>query len=162
MKHRQSRILLTVLLVAYAPLALAQTDEHEPGSDDDETEEIRKNLVGGFIGGAHEGRDNGSVLGLVYERLLSESFGIGVIAEHTYGDFDFSVFAVPFVYRTGPWRLFIAPGVEDSEHGTESLWRLGAGYAFEAGTLEVVPEFSVDFVNGEEVFVLGVVIAKVF
>ena len=162
MKHRQSRILLTVLLVAYAPLALAQTDEHEPGSDDGETEEIRKNLVGGFIGGAHEGRDNGSVLGLVYERLLSESFGIGVIAEHTYGDFDFSVFAVPFVYRTGPWRLFIAPGIEDSEHGTESLWRLGAGYAFEAGTLEVVPEFSVDFVNGEEVFVLGVVIAKVF
>ena len=162
MKQRQSRILLTILVATCAPLAFAQTDEHDPDSDDGATEEFRKNFVGGFIGGAHEGRDNGSVLGLVYERLVTESFGIGVIAEHTYGDFDFSVFAVPFVYRTGPWRLFIAPGVEDSERGTESLWRLGAGYAFEAGKLELVPEFSVDFVNGEEVFVLGVVIAKGF
>jgi hypothetical protein len=162
MKQRQSRILLTILLAMCVPLALAQTDEHESGSDHGETEELHKNFVGGFIGGANEGRNFGSVLGLVYERLLGESFGIGVVAEHTYGELDFAVLAVPFLYRPGRWRLFIAPGIEDSDVGTESLLRLGAGYAFEVGRLEVVPEFAVDFVNGEEVFVLGVVIAKGF
>lgn len=162
MKQRQSRILLTILLAMCAPLVLAQADEHEPGSDDGETEEHHNNFVGVFIGGANEGREFGSALGLVYERLLGESFGIGVVAEHTYGELDFAVLAVPFFYRPGRWRLFIAPGIEDSDVGTESLLRLGAGYAFEVGRLEVVPEFSVDFVNGEEVLVLGVVIAKGF
>jgi hypothetical protein len=125
--------------------------------------EFHRNFVAGFIGVTHEGRrDNGFALGIAYERILNESFGIGVIAEHTFGDFNFWVYAVPFVYRTGRWRLYIAPGVEDGEHGTESLVRLGAEYAFEVGRLEIAPQLAVDFVDGDEVLVLGVVIGKGF
>jgi hypothetical protein len=58
--------------------------------------------------------------------------------------------------------MYIAPGVEDGEHGTESLLRLGVEYAFEVGAVEIAPQLAVDFVDGEEVLVLGVVIGKAF
>ncbi len=155
--------MLTMLLAMCAPLVLAQTDEHEPSSDQEATHEFHRNIVAGFVGVTHEGRrDNGFALGIAYERLLTESFGIGVIAEHTFGDLDFWVYAVPFAYRTGRWRLYIAPGVEDGKHSTESLVRLGAEYAFEVGALEIAPQLAVDFVDGEDVLVLGVVFAKGF
>lgn len=163
MTHRRLGISLTILLAMCAPLVLAQTDEHEANSDHEATQEFHRNLVAGFIGVAHEGRrDNGFALGIAYERLLNESFGIGVIAEHTFGDFDFWVYAVPFAYRAGRWRLYIAPGVEDDGESTESLVRLGAEYAFEVGTLEIAPQLAMDYVGGEKVIVLGVVFGKWF
>ncbi len=163
MTHRRLRISLTILLVMCAPLVLAQTDEHEPNSDHEATQEFHRNFVAGFVGVAHEGRrDNGFALGIAYERILNESFGIGVIAEHTFGDFDFWVYAVPFTYRAGRWRLYIAPGVEDDGQTTESLVRLGAEYAFEVGALEIAPQLAMDFVGGEKVLVLCVVIGKGF
>lgn len=163
MTHWRLRILLALLLAICAPHVLAQTDEHEPNSDDEATQESHRNFIAGFIGGAHEGRrGDGSALGIGYGRRLNESFGIGVIAEHTFGDFDFWVYAVPFTYRTGQWKLFIAPGVEDDGESTESLVRLGAEYAFEVGKLEIAPQFAMDYVGGEKVLVFGVVIGKWF
>ncbi len=163
MTHRRLRISLTILLAMCTSLVLAQADEHEANSDHEATHEFHRNIVAGFVGVTHEGRrDNGFALGIAYERLLTESFGIGVIAEHTFGDLDFWIYAVPFAYRTGRWRLYIAPGVEDGKHSTDSLVRLGAEYAFEVGALEIAPQLAVDFVDGEDVLVLGVVFAKGF
>jgi hypothetical protein len=78
----------------------------------------------------HAGRrKNGAALGIAYERILNESFSIGAFAEHTFGEADFTVYAVAFAYRADCWKFFVAPGVEDSDkHGTESLVRLGAEY----------------------------------
>ncbi len=155
--------MLTMLIAMCAPLVLAETDEHEPSSDHEATHEFHRNIVAGFYGVTYEGRgDNGVALGIAYERLLTESFGIGVIAEHTFGDLDFWVYAVPFAYRTGRWRLYIAPGVEDDGQSTESLVRLGAEYAFEVGTLEIAPQLAMDYVGGEKVLVLGVDFGKGF
>ena len=109
-----------------------------------------------------ERRENGVALGFAYERLVSESFAIGVLAEHTFGDLDFTVYAVPFAFRTGRWKFYIAPGVEDGDHGTESLVRLGSEFAFEVGTWEISPHLAVDFVGGEEVLIPGVVFGKGF
>ncbi len=47
-------------------------------------------------------------------------------------------------------------------HGTESLVRLSAEYAFEAGAWEISPQLAVDFVDGEEVLILGFVFGKGF
>lgn len=125
--------------------------------------EFHRNFLAGFIGVTHEDRrDNGLALGIEYERRLNKSFGIGLLAEYTIGDLDFWVYAVPFAYHTGRWKLYIAPGIEDGEGGTESLVRLGAEYAFEVGEWEISPQLDVDFVDGEEVLVLGVVIGKGF
>ena len=168
MLHRLPGLLTAVLFAMCAPAVYAQTDdhdtsEHESTSSHESEHESHKNVVSIFAGVAHSGRDNGAALGVAYERFLNESFGIGVIVERTFGDGDFTVVAVPFGYRIDRWKFYVAPGIEDSdEHGTQSLVRLGAEYAFKAGSWEISPQFAVDFVGGHKVLVLGVVFGKGF
>jgi hypothetical protein len=163
------KLLLAVLCVVCTSPAYAQTvehesSEHESASAHDSAHGDHKNVLSFFVGATHAGRrENAAALGVGYERNLNESFGIGVLAEHTFGDADFTVYAVAFAYRVDRWKFYIAPGIEDSDaHGTESLVRLAAEYAFEAGTWEISPQLAVDFVDGEEVLILGVVFGKGF
>ena len=157
------------LFVTYSPAAPAQDADHDSGgtesnSSENASHDAHKNVLSVFVGVTHEGRrDNGAALGIGYERILNESFAVGVLAEHTFGDADLWVYAVPFSYRIDRWKFYIAPGIEESEkHGTESLVRISAEYAFDAGAWEVSPQVAIDFVDGDEVFVLGVVFGKGF
>jgi hypothetical protein len=93
---------------------------------------------------------------------VSERFGIGAVVERVLGDRDFWVSAVPFAHHSGPWKAYLAPGFEHSSLGREPLLRIGVEYGFEAGHWEVAPQFDVDFVDGEHVFVLGVTILHGF
>jgi len=152
-----------MLLAMCAPFVLAQTDEHEANLDHETTHDFHPNLLALFVGVTYEGSsENDLALGIEYERRLNESFGVGVLAEHTFGDLDFWVYAVPFAYHTGRWKFYVAPGVEDGKHGSESLVRLGGEYAFEVGAWEISPQLDVDFVDGDEVLVLGVTFGKGF
>jgi len=156
-------VLALLLIVIGAPPAIAQTGEHESASDHETTHDFHRNLLALFVGVTHEGRRNTDLaLGIEYERRLNESFGVGVLAEHTFGDLDFWVYAVPFAYHTGRWKLYIAPGVEDGNHGSEFLVRLGGEYAYEVGTWEISPQLDVDFVGGDQTLVLGVSFGKGF
>ena len=123
-----------------------------------------KNVFALFIGAANEDRrDKGPAIGLEYERRLNTSFGIGVLAERTFGDLDSIVYAVPFAYHSGAWKAYIAPGIEDREgHKSENLVRIGAEYGFEAGGWEIAPQIDLDFVDGNRVFVFGVTFGKGF
>lgn len=69
---------------------------------------------------------------------------------------------MPFAYHTGRWKIYAAPGFEDGDLGNESLWRIGAEYAFEVGRWEMSPQLDVDIVDGDTAFVLGVTIGKGF
>ena len=60
------------------------------------------------------------------------------------------------------WKFALAPCIEYGDFGTELLVRVAAEYAFEAGTREISPQLAVDFVDGEEVLILGVVFGKGF
>lgn len=162
MRHQLPNILLTVLTTMCAPLAFAQTQEHEAESAHEATHDFHRNFVSGFVGITDEGSESGPTLGIAYERLLNESFAVGLIAEHTFDELDFWLYAASFAYRTGQWKWYIAPGVADGEHNTESLLRLGVEYAFEIGAVEIAPHLAMDFVDGEEAIVLGVVIGKAF
>ncbi len=169
MGHGKLGLLTAVLFVMWAPAVYAQADdrepsEHESASSHESAHGSHQNVLSFFAGATHAGRrKNGAALGVGYERLLNESFAIGVLAERTFGDADFWVYAVAFSYRVDRWKFYVAPGVEDSdEHGTESLVRLSAEYAFEAGSWEISPQFAVDFVDDDEVLVLGVVFGKGF
>jgi hypothetical protein len=86
------------------------------------------------------------------------------VAEYTFYDGDFWVFAIPFAYHKNAWKFYVAPGMEkSSDHGTEGLVRLGAEYAIEIGSgWEISPQLNVDFVDGEDVWVLGALFAKGF
>jgi hypothetical protein len=137
--------------------------ESESAAAHEATYEFHPNMAAFFVGVTSEDRrEKGGALGVAYERRLNESFGVGALAEYTAGDLDFLVFAVPFVYHTGPWKLYVAPGVESSDHGEEFMFRLAGEYGFEVASWEISPQLAVDLVDGDQVFVLGVVFGKGF
>ena len=142
--------------------AFGGTDEHEAASVHEVVDNYKPNLLAVFVGATHEGSESGLALGFEYERRLSKSFGVGVLAEHTSGDLDFWVYAVPLAYHTGSWKFYLAPGVADGSHGSESLVRIGGEYAFEFGAWEISPQLNADFVDGNEPLVLGITIGKGF
>ena len=72
------------------------------------------------------------------------------------------MYAVPFAYRIDRQKFALAPCIEYGDFGTEWLVRAAAEYAFEAGTWEISPQLALDFVDEEEVLILGVVFGKGF
>ncbi|MEL7450107.1 MAG: hypothetical protein AAFN78_12915 [Pseudomonadota bacterium] len=150
--HRNSlpACLVFTTLMGAAP-AHAQEHHGEPEAHH------HKNVIAFFLGGAtEERRDKGAAFGIEYERRLGASWGLGLVAERTYGDFDVDVFVVPVAFHSGPWKTYVAPGIEDGPEGSERLIRVGVEYGFEAGRWEIAPQFDFDFVDGERVAVLGV------
>jgi carbohydrate-selective porin OprB len=112
--------------------------------------------VGFFVGNRDEGSSNGFTVGAEYEYRLSKLLGIGGFAEYAGGDFDSLVLGVPVTFHPlAGWAFQLAPGVEFNS-GTELLFRIGAGYEFEISPQwSLVPKLSVDFVDGDSVFVYG-------
>ena len=138
----------------------AQEEGHDSGHSGHTYEE---NTVAFFVGLAKEGsRDNGLALGIEYEYRLNQAFGVGALAEHTFGDLDAWVLAVPFAFHSGPWKFYVAPGIEDGDAGSESLLRLGGEYGFHRGDWEISPQVDVDFVDGNEIYVIGVTFGRGF
>jgi hypothetical protein len=132
--------------------AQAETSAHE------QEHARHKNEIAGFVGLTHEGRDDGLSLGVEYERRVTEAFGVGVLAEYTSGDFDYWVFAVPLTLHVNRWKFAVAPGIEKTDEHEHEMARLTLGYEFDLGKAKVTPSFSVDFVDGEQVYVLGAAI----
>lgn len=147
-----------LLSVAAVTPASAQETEHAGHA----THAYHKNVVAGFVGFAYEGSHDGLALGIEYERRLNSRWGVGAIAEHTSGDFDSWVYAIPVAYHSGPWKFYAAPGIEDGEHGNESMLRLGVEYGFHRGVWEISPQLDIDFVDGEEIIVIGVTFGQGF
>lgn len=158
MSGREFAVVFGALILCGAPLVLADAAEHEGGA----THEFHPNTIGLFVGVTDEGREEGETFSIEYERRFNKSFGVAVVAEYVSGDLDFWVFAVPLAFHTGPWAFYVGPGVEDGDDGSEFLARVGAAYAFEVGEFEIAPQANVDFVDGEEVWVAGLLFAKGF
>ena len=86
--------------------AYAEESEHESESGHEAAHDFHPNFLGMFVGVTSESRrEKGIALGIEYERRLNKSFGVGLVAEHTVGDLDFWVYAVPFAYHTGRWKF---------------------------------------------------------
>jgi hypothetical protein len=167
MSFRGGPSLLATFLTLSSALAvfpaMAETDHVEPPHGL-ESGHYHKNVLGVFAGVTHAGRrKNAPALGIEYERRISESFGIGGVAEYTAGDAEVWVALIPFSYRVHHWKFYVAPGIEDGHHGTEELVRLGGEYAFHlSGGWEIAPQVNVDIVDGEDVWVFGLVFARGF
>ncbi len=143
---------------------------NEEGNEEahEETHEFHRNWAAVFLGVTSEDRRGSNpALGIEYARHLSRAFAIGGIVEYTFSDDEFWVLAVPFAYRTGPWKFYVAPGFEveelsDGMGDSELLLRIGGEYAFEIGKLEIAPQIDVDFVDSDTVFVFGVTLGTSF
>ncbi|WOJ98242.1 hypothetical protein R0137_06650 [Congregibacter brevis] len=142
----------------------AEHEGAESGPEHHESHGYPHHTLGVFLGDTTETRRNqGLTLGLEYEYRASERFGVGAILEHVGGDFDTNIAVLPVAYHRGPWKVYAGPGVEDSEEeGSTFLVRLGLEYGFHFGKYEVSPQIDVDFVDDEQLFIFGVVIARPF
>jgi len=158
----RARAILIALIICGAHVVSAHATEHEGGPAHKSSHDPHPNMLGVFLGETFDGREEEFTIGLEYERRVNQSFGIGAFAEYVSGDLDFWVYGLPFAYHTGRWKLYLAPAVEDGEHGSEFLVRVGGEYAFEVGEWEISPQLNLDFVDSEEVWVLGFVIGKGF
>ena len=101
-------------------------------------------------------------VGLEYERLLSDSIGIGAAVEYTAGDMDSLLIAAPVTWRHDKWKLQAAPGFADSYRGRDFVTRLSAGYEFDADDWIITPIAKLDFIDEKEVLMLGVTIGTEF
>ena len=122
-----------------------------------------KNTIGVFAGITGEDRrERAPTLAIEYERRLNEKFGVGFTLERAFGDLDFNLYVAGAAYHSGHWKYFLGAGIEDGEHGNESLVRVGLERGFKVGSFEIAPQFAVDFVDGDAVIVFGAAFAKGF
>ncbi|MEE4185560.1 MAG: hypothetical protein V2J12_07330 [Gammaproteobacteria bacterium] len=152
-----SGVLLALTSGTFGSAAVAETHTHEGHAPHE------PNTIALFVGRASEQRrEAGLALGIEYERRLLPSFGIGALAEHTFGKIDTTVYAVPLAYHNGPWKAYLAPGFESGNAGNDRLVRVGIEYGFERGEYEIAPQVDLDFVDGQRVLVIGITFGKGF
>ncbi|MHC4573319.1 MAG: hypothetical protein ACYS76_04190 [Planctomycetota bacterium] len=149
----------TFCLMVIAFTAAAAQQEH---GEHEQARHYHINMAEIFLGGTYEdaehGSENGFTVGFTYERRLNELLGVGGFYEYAAGDFDkWSVGAPLFIHPHEGWRFALAPGLEHRDGDDEFLFRTGVGYEFKLSERWVmIPEFNVDFVDGEEAYVFGV------
>jgi hypothetical protein len=142
-------------LLAVAPVE-AENDGHSDSGH------YHHDIFEVFLGGTYEdsdhGSENGFTIGLIYEHRFSELLGFGGFFEYAAGDFDKWSIGVPlFIHPHEGWRFVLAPGLEHRDSDDEFLFRTGVGYEFELSEQWVmIPEFNVDFVDGEESYAYGI------
>ncbi len=164
-KLNKTLLLGLVILTAISASLFAAEQEHETHQD---SEHYHSNLVELFLGNTYEdadhGSENGFTIGFTYERRFSKLLGVGGFYEYAAGDFDkWSVGAPLFIHPYKGFRFALAPGLEHRDGDDEFLFRTGVGYEFELSERWIImPEFSVDFVDGEESLVFGFVLGYGF
>ncbi len=130
-----------------------------PNSACAESEKMeRRDKLGVFGGITQESSDLGGSLGLRYEYLFFEGYGIGGILEFAFGSVERSwLAAVPLYFHPfDKWYLLLAPGVEFEGGDGNMLFRIGVGYDLEfKPQWSLVPEFNVDFTDGDTKLVYG-------
>ena len=87
---------------------------------------------------------------------VTEKAAIGLLAEYAFEELDHTIVGIRFRADVGNnFIVTVLPGVEFHESNEEILFRVGIGYDIEIGNQTLVPEFNVDFVDGETSFVYG-------
>lgn len=162
LKKKWGSILGLILMsVIIALNASAQEASEKPAVEAME----RHNKPGLFVGNTHDGSKNGLSIGLEYEYLLSQLFGLGAMVEYAGGDHNAWVLGVPFfLHPYAGWFLLLMPGVEIEDHENSFLVRAGVGYDFEiAPKWSLAPEFNVDFIEGgDRKLIYGLTVAREF
>jgi len=151
------KIRKTILSARFAlMLCAASWSTYSLAAEKESAEHQAPNEIAISLGLVHHGRDNDVAVGLEYERRFSASFGVGLLIERSWGDHSATIYALPLVRHIDRWKLFAAPGIEDSHGHSENMVRIGAGYDFPTQMGKVTPVLAVDFVDGETIYVLSV------
>jgi hypothetical protein len=151
---REWKIILSIAVFLVAmPLDILASEKEHGGHEEYQQHRNRMEL---FLGNTHEHGEDGFTVGLSYGYLMQEFIGVGGTFEYAAGHFDkWSVTVPVFMYPYGGWRFALAPGLEHREGENDFLFRVGVAYEFEIGRSSIIPEFDVDFVDGEKAYVYG-------
>lgn len=137
-----------------------------PAAEDPMAQPNHFGLFAGLTSGGQQsgdGRDSAAfTVGLDYERRLNQRWGVGVMGDWAFGDRRDYILAVPaFLHIGRALRFHLAPGVERFRDGapkdgnSEFLIRTGVAYNLYFESITLTPSLSVDFVHGEQLYVLG-------
>jgi hypothetical protein len=183
---RAFAILAAILITVLPALAEEEHDSHgEAAEHHGGGHHAHQNELALFLGGTDEhGHDTEFTIGLEYYRSVSPEWAIGGIAEYAGGELRNTMLLVPVQWKpVGGLILTAGPGVEfhqgrgsgDDHHvakagggevdedATYFVFRLGAGYAFHVGDrYSIMPNVNLDLVEGEEVWVWGMVFGVMF
>lgn len=159
---RSGAALLALLAGLATPIGIVTAEESAETHHSEHSFHEPFHTVGVFVGDTSEDRrsESGVTLGLEYEYRATERYGIGLTAERVAGDFDTDVFVLPVAVHHGPWKFYAGPGFETGPEGDEGLLRVGIEYGFRLGKYELSPQIDLDFVEGDRLFIFGLVLAR--
>jgi len=165
-----SLILFFGLVGASAEPQHASSDPHESTS----SHEFHRHHVAVFLGATYgvlerghdedpQAQEEGEIrntdfsVGVDYEYRILRNLSLGALIDYAPGDLRTTVFAAgAFIRPIGGLMVVAAPGFESHEGKQHALFRLGFGYEFGmADRFSLTPNFNIDFVNGQQVYVYG-------
>lgn len=141
--------------------AVEETAEIAP--HEHEAHEFHRHHVAILFGGAttseeHRNDRHGFVGGLDYEYRFSRWVGVGAVMEGAAGNLRDGVFVGSVFLH--PWKgllLGVGPGLEFGSNGTEYLTRFAIAYQIPLWRrFSIAPDFSVDLVKTQPIYVYGV------
>lgn len=153
----------TLTAITLGLLCAAQSAAGEPGHGGHGSPHV----LGAFAGATDPGGEPAELTyGLEYEYRSGSRFGFGVIGERTpeghHGD-GVEVLVAAAHLHVGALRLTAGVGREWVDgYGSEPLQRLGLAYDVALGPVALAPTVNVDFVDGREIPVYGLVLLRHF
>lgn len=128
-----------------------------------------KHIPGIFLGYTTVDSETEFTLGLEYEYKFTPNWGAGLVYEETsqghHGE-GVNVFVASVFYHPDNYLKFgVGIGEEEIEGHhphTEDLYRISAAYDFHLGDFGVAPTVAVDFIDGNEAFVVGIALVRPF
>jgi predicted porin len=124
---------------------------------------------GVFIGYTNANDETHFTYGLEYEYKFNRTWGLGAVYEKIdnahHGDGVTVKVAELFYHPLNSLRFGLGIGKEKvggAHPHSEDLYRLSASYEYHVGDFGLEPTFAVDFIDGEQAYVLGVVLVRPF
>ena len=126
-------------------------------------------LPGIFIGYTHAEHENEFTYGIEYEYKINADWGVGAVYEKTddaHHEDGVTVKLAQVYYHT-PQHIRLGVGIGKEKIGgdhphTEDLYRVSASYEYHVGDFAIEPTIAVDFIDGEEAYVLGIAFVRPF
>lgn len=170
------RLLLSILLAAVAPLAVASDEQagHEPDQASHGrhyTKGMHEVVI--FVGATDDRGEWVETFGAEYLYSFMDNYAVGAFLDRAGGELRSSVLGVAFWARVVKgFGVMFGPGIEyldeahteDGGHDTQGeeaskrqfLARFGVGYSFHVGKrYSLMPVVHADFVDGKVVWVTG-------
>ena len=128
-----------------------------------------KHFPGIFLGATHAESDTNFTYGIEYEYKFTPQWGVGAVYEDTADGHDGDGVEIKLgaLYYHPKSYLRVGLGIGEEKIGgkkpkTKDVVRLSINYDYHFGDYAIAPLVAVDFIDGEEAWVVGVAFVRPF